>query len=115
MSKSASGQVCKSASGQVGRRVRPRVRSIVWALAVVVGLVVLVGTAGCGGSDSPEALVEERCTGCHALTIVKTASKTRAEWEETGDRMIEKGTRLNERQAQEVIDYLSETYGAEAQ
>jgi hypothetical protein len=106
--------VSESASGQVCKWARLRVRSVVWVLPVVVGLVALVGTAGCG-SESPEALVEERCAGCHALTVVKTSQKTRAEWEQTVNRMIEKGARLSEKQAETVIDYLNETYGAEAQ
>ena len=105
-------KVGKSASGQVCRSASLRIWNLVWALPVVLVLATLVGTAGCS-SKSPEALVEERCAGCHALTTIKVSQKTRAEWEETVDRMIEKGARLNERQAETVIDYLSETYGAQ--
>jgi hypothetical protein len=103
----------KSVGMRVGRWANLRIRNLVWALPVVVVLVMLIGTAGCS-SPSPEELVEERCVGCHALTIVKTSQKTRAEWEQTVNRMVEKGARLSEKQAEAVIDYLSETYGAGA-
>jgi hypothetical protein len=107
-------KVRKSASLQVGKWWRMRVRGVVWAVSVGLVLLALVGAAGCS-SESPEGLVEERCVGCHALTIVKTSQKTRAEWEETVERMVEKGARLNEEQTEAVIDYLTETYGAGAQ
>jgi rubredoxin len=39
------------------------------------------------------------------------AQKTPTEWESTVYRMISKGARLNDREAREVIDYLSRVYG----
>jgi nitrate/TMAO reductase-like tetraheme cytochrome c subunit len=96
--KRASVQVCKWAS---------------WVLLVVVGVVGLAVMVGCS-QPSAQELVEERCVGCHALTIIETSQKTRQEWEETVDRMVAKGARLDDRQVEKVIDYLTETYGAEA-
>jgi hypothetical protein len=85
-------------------------------LLVLLGLVALIVTSGWGCSrKSPEALVEERCATCHRLTTVKVARKTRQEWEATVSRMVELGARLSNQQAREVIDYLSNTYGVDAQ
>jgi nitrate/TMAO reductase-like tetraheme cytochrome c subunit len=112
--KYASMQVCKYASGQVGKFAGLQVgRWASWVLIVVVSVVGLAVMVGCS-QPSTQELVEERCVGCHALTIVETSQKTRQEWEETVDRMVAKGARLNDQQVEEVIDYLSETYGAEA-
>lgn len=80
------------------------------ALVVLVMVCMIAVTAGCA-DESPEELVEERCSECHALTTVKVARKTNEEWEATVERMVELGARLSDEQAQEVVDYLSETYG----
>jgi nitrate/TMAO reductase-like tetraheme cytochrome c subunit len=97
----------KYTSMQVGK-------SASWVLLVVVSVVALIVTAGCS-QPSAQELVEERCVACHALSVVETARKTPQEWEETVNRMIEKGARLDDQEAEEAIDYLSEAYGAEAQ
>jgi hypothetical protein len=106
MDKYVNGRVGKWASRQVGR-------SASWVLLVVAGVVALIVTAGCS-QPSAQELVEERCAVCHSLSVVETAQKTPQEWEETVNRMIEKGARLNDQEAEDVVDYLSETYGAEA-
>lgn len=98
-------------------------------LLMLVG-VVLVGLAvgcGAGGEESPpppptegetisselggEGLLEARCTGCHSLDAVQTASKSEAEWASTIDRMIAKGADLTDAEAQALAEYLAETYG----
>lgn len=83
-------------------------------LAILLGLASVFTMSCCGGSVSAEALVKERCTECHTLAPIEVAQKTVEEWEFTVYRMIEKGARLNDRQAQEVIDYLSSVYGADS-
>lgn len=62
-------------------------------------------------TTSEQALVQERCTGCHSLDRVTSARKTRAEWAETVARMVSKGARLNTTEQNTVIEYLSKTYG----
>jgi len=57
------------------------------------------------------ALLEERCTICHSLDRVTSASKTRQEWEQTVTRMVGKGARLNADEQEILISYLTETYG----
>jgi hypothetical protein len=89
------------------------VRGLFWvALATALGLILIMG--GCGGKRlPPEELMQERCTKCHTLAPIEVAQKTRQEWASTVYRMINLGARLNDREAQEVIDYLSSVYGTE--
>jgi hypothetical protein len=83
-------------------------------LSVLLGIACLIVLVSGCTSKSPEKLVEEHCTGCHALTTIKVSQKTYEEWEVTVERMIDLGARLNNKQTQEVIDYLSNTYGPES-
>ncbi len=95
---------------------------------VLLGLVVLFIIAAsvvsaCGGSTSEEppaeepvsldgeALLQERCTDCHGLERTTSARKTRAEWDETVTRMVDKGAELNDEEKTVLVDYLAETYG----
>ena len=97
---------------------------------VISTLVLLFGLlAGCGqpgGGQAPaeeekpaappssadgETLVQERCTACHGLDRVTGAQKDREGWGQTVDRMIAKGTELDESEKAAVIEYLAETYG----
>ena len=79
-----------------------RSRALILALPVVFALTALIATTGCS-RKSPQELVEDRCTGCHALTTITRARKTRQEWETTVNRLVDRGARLNDRQVQEVI------------
>jgi hypothetical protein len=76
---------------------------------LVLGLAIITG--GCRGELSGEELVQERCTECHTLAPVEVVRKTRQEWQFTVYRMMGKGARLNDQEAQVVIDYLSRVYG----
>jgi cytochrome c5 len=57
-----------------------------------------------------KALVEDRCTKCHDLGRVEAAKKTEDEWKATVERMIGKGTNLNQAEKEAVIKYLAATY-----
>jgi hypothetical protein len=46
------------------------------------------------------------------MAPIEVSQKTREEWALAVQRMIDKGARLNGLQAEQVIDYLSSTYGA---
>ncbi len=78
-------------------------------------LSLLVVCAGCGekstdngnGTPDGEQLVQERCASCHGLDQVYDAVKDEQGWEESVDRMIEKGTPLSDAERQAVIAYLS--------
>ena len=86
----------------------------VWRTRVVAsGLIVLLVVGACGRTPSAEDLIEEQCTTCHTLAPIEATQKTQQEWGATVQRMIKKGARLNDREAQIVIDYLSRTYGVD--
>ena len=88
---------------------------------VLMVLVLTVAAAGCGGGqEAPageqvaidgEMLLEERCTECHDLERTTSQQKSRAEWEETVTRMIDRGAELNEDEKVVLVDYLAENYG----
>ena len=57
-----------------------------------------------------QSLVEERCTQCHGLGQVERSKKTEEEWKATVERMVGKGTQLDQTEQELVIKYLAETY-----
>ncbi|MDH7486848.1 MAG: hypothetical protein QHJ81_11295 [Anaerolineae bacterium] len=57
-----------------------------------------------------EALLKERCTGCHGLSRVEQARKTETDWKKTVERMVGKGAALTAEEQAAVIKYLAETY-----
>ena len=98
-------------------RSRKALMGLVLLLVVVASVV-----AACGGAateppaEEPvavdgETLLQERCTECHGLERTTSAQKTRAEWEETVTRMVNKGAELNDQEKGVLVDYLAETYG----
>ena len=54
-----------------------------------------------------DALLQERCTACHDLGRVESASKTADEWRKTIERMIGKGARLNDAEKEALIEFLA--------
>jgi hypothetical protein len=70
-------------------------------------------TACMGREPTPKTLVAERCIRCHTLAPIEVSHKTYQEWERTVFRMMDKGARLDSREAKAVIDYLSQIYGSE--
>jgi mono/diheme cytochrome c family protein len=92
-----------------------------WILAIAVLALILTSVlAACSGAAKQEpaasstldgeALVEERCSTCHGLDRVTSASKTRDEWQANVERMVNNGAELNEAEQEAVIDYLAEAY-----
>lgn len=82
-------------------------------LVVASSLIVILILGACGRTPSAEDLIQEQCTTCHTLSPIEAAQKTQQEWGATVQRMTKKGARLNDREAQTVVDYLSRTYGVE--
>ena len=81
-----------------------------------IALSLLVVFTGCSkkstvvdgdGTLDGEQLVQARCASCHGLDQVYDAVKDEQGWEESVDRMIEKGAKLSEAERQVVIEYLS--------
>jgi mono/diheme cytochrome c family protein len=81
------------------------------------GIIAVVGLAGCSaGSQASgavsavaqgQALVEQKCSVCHALDRVNAAQKDRASWVATVDRMRGHGANLTDAEAALVVDYLA--------
>jgi competence protein ComEA len=86
--------------------------------SVVIALVLSLALVACGGGakeEAPaaldgEALVEERCTKCHDLSVVTSAKKSAEGWKANVERMVQKGAQLDEAEQEVVIDYLTEAY-----
>ncbi len=57
-----------------------------------------------------QALLQDRCTGCHSLSRVERARKTAEEWESAVSRMIGYGAVLNTEELEVLVQYLAETY-----
>jgi cytochrome c5 len=108
------------------------------AFSLLFTTLVVIGLAGaCGGGEEPtqvptlpaemtptevlgptpalaasgEELLQDRCTRCHTLDRVQTASKSLAEWQTTVERMRAKGTQLTDDEVQVLTEYLAATYG----
>jgi hypothetical protein len=61
----------------------------------------------------PKVVVESACTSCHGLDFIAEHRKSRADWDFTVRRMIDKGADLGVDEADLVADYLAKTYPAE--
>jgi mono/diheme cytochrome c family protein len=98
---------------------------VILAISIVLVLSIGLLAACCAETPPPESPVEpsasadgetllrERCAACHDLGRVTGASKDRAGWEQTVDRMVSKGARLSGEERMVLIDYLAKTYGSE--
>lgn len=97
------------------------------ATIIILTLLLSVFISACGGptaDDSPaqdggtvsditldgKTLLEERCTACHTLDRVESASKSAAGWGLNVREMVGKGAELNASEQEVLIDYLSITY-----
>ncbi|MGC9347371.1 MAG: hypothetical protein ACP5JG_04455 [Anaerolineae bacterium] len=97
-----------------------RISTTMQRLLAVVLILTGVLIAACGGSSSGDGvevavdgatLLEERCTQCHGLDRVTSASKTEAEWQTTVEDMVQKGAQLNEQEKEALVAYLVDAYG----
>ena len=94
---------------------------------VILTLLLGVFISACGGSTgevSPitevnteaeisidgKTLLEERCTACHTLDQVESASKSAAGWGLNVRDMVGKGAELSTLEQEVLIEYLSITY-----
>ncbi len=81
-----------------------------WAVLSTLAILSVLA-AGCTLRARGQDLVERECTRCHTLAPVEVKDRTRTEWDQVVQRMIEHGAGLSKGQAQTVVDYLAETYG----
>jgi competence protein ComEA len=61
-----------------------------------------------------KAVVEKMCKGCHGLENVVRSRRTKDKWSDIVDEMIARGAKGTDSEADEVVDYLSTHFGAEA-
>ena len=97
-----------------------------WALMLALALVLALGAlAACSGEAEPdatpdpapadgggdaldgEALMNEKCGGCHSLDQVLNADYDAVGWAATIDRMIAKGADVSTEEAAAIAEYLS--------
>ena len=82
-------------------------------LFIAVAAIFLLASQGCqsdtGGIDGAK-LLEERCSVCHKAEIPKNARKSRAEWDKTVSRMIDKGAKLSPEEKKILVRYLARVY-----
>ena len=96
-------------------------RRLMWRVDVVLvlGLTVFwLGACAAPEPSEPEmeemafdgaAVLEDTCTRCHNLDRVTSKQKTRDQWEQTVDKMIQNGADVKDKDG--ILDYLAETYG----
>lgn len=56
--------------------------------------------------DAVEALIVERCSGCHSVDRVFNADKSAEQWASNIDRMVDYGAIVSEAEKEEMIDWL---------
>lgn len=61
--------------------------------------------------EDPRAVLQKVCGICHALDRVTASRRSRAQWEETTDKMIAVGAKGSEEEFTAVITYLVMHYG----
>jgi competence ComEA-like helix-hairpin-helix protein len=61
-----------------------------------------------------KAAVEKMCKGCHGLENIVRSRRTRDKWSEIVDDMVARGAKGTDSEADEVVEYLSTHFGADA-
>jgi mono/diheme cytochrome c family protein len=80
-------------------------------LLAVGGLICVTLIAACSDSKTAVAdgptLLKTRCASCHSPERGLMTNKTRAEWEQTVDKMIEKGVKVSGAEKTVLVEYLA--------
>lgn len=79
---------------------------------IVLVMALSLPVAGCSGTPADTTadsavLLERRCTSCHGIERVDGATKDRAAWIDTIDRMRSKGAKVTDSETQQLADYLA--------
>ncbi len=71
------------------------------------------GGLALAGNDGA-ALFRESCLGCHSARVrpLDNVKMTKAQWNDTIERMIDNGADVPKSKKQQLLDYLFETHGA---
>jgi len=85
-----------------------------WLLISFIGIALLLLIAACAQTEeAPEsapadaqALIQDRCSGCHTADRVFNADYDREGWVEVFDDMIDKGAEVSPEEKEIMIDWL---------
>jgi len=81
---------------------------------ITAALLILLMAAGCSAGTAGASLVNARCGSCHSVDSVTGASaETRADWEDTVERMETKGLTVTDEERTTILEHLNAEYGAE--
>lgn len=77
-------------------------------ITIIVSLAVLAAYSWADAADG-EQLVRSRCTVCHNSDRIdrELASKSPAQWEQTVERMRNRGAKLNAQEKKAVLEFLT--------
>jgi hypothetical protein len=90
-------------------KTRRRLPPPLWGIAL---LGVALGSACDRGADLPgREIFELRCSRCHSVETPLSRRKDRAGWERTVWAMRQRGARLTDEEAAEVVRYLAAVRG----
>jgi glucose dehydrogenase/cytochrome c5 len=76
------------------------------------GAAVTAAANSAGMPDGPaRSIVQQKCSVCHALTVVTSKRASRSEWNQVVNQMVSRGAELSDEEIEAVVDYLSKSYG----
>jgi cytochrome c5 len=78
---------------------------------LVAGAILAVSAGAAVAAGDGKALFESKCTTCHAASRALSASKDKADWQSTVERMKGKGAQVNDEEAAAIADYLAKEAG----
>jgi competence ComEA-like helix-hairpin-helix protein len=58
-----------------------------------------------------QAIVQQKCSSCHALKVVTGKKASRQQWSTIVDRMITRGADVSEDDIDTLLDYLAKNFG----
>lgn len=95
-------------------------RRLAAILFTLIAITVFTSACSSGSSNTTPSstsaldgatLVQERCSVCHPLSRVESASHTAAEWRTIVNTMISRGAQLNSEEEAAVVNYLTANFG----
>jgi cytochrome c5 len=90
-------------------------KSLFAGFAFIVVLMVLISACSSGGSSPTtaamtdtemKALIDERCSPCHSVSIVYNSSYSQSQWSTVFDQMIARGANVSADEKTIMIDWL---------
>lgn len=84
------------------------------ATACIAAAAVAESTSETTGGADVEALLTERCTRCHDISVVHARRATADEWHEIIERMLTNGAQVSEDEAEAIVGYLAKTQGPDS-